>query len=475
MDRKEQCHKIKNFGAVYTPNYIVNMMLELIGYKDNNIIGKHILENSCGEGAFLTEIVSIYCKAFILKYGNNPEILKIHLEKYIHGIEINEEAYLKCRANLDAVAVEYNIYNVSWDLYNDDALYFDKFNGKMDYVIGNPPYVRVHNLDRHSVKQMEFTKTGMTDLYIAFYEISLKQLNKSGKLCYITPSSFFTSKSGMALRNYIKQTKSLSTVIDLGKLQVFENIMSYTAITLFHNNRSFESLSYIDYETKKEHVLPYNKVFQDNLMYFESIEILQLISDINISYEQLNRNCISVKNGYATLADKIFINDNIEDTEIVLPVLKASTGKWSKMIFPYDKDGNPYSEDYIERYYPSIYKYLKANKEKLISRSLEKNSDWFLFGRSQGIKDTFKQKIAINTMIKDIHSIKLNTVNKGNGIYSGLYILTNYTYDDIYNAVYNNEFIIYLKSLKKYKSSGYYTFSSKDLEKYLIYKLQKGA
>ena len=145
------------------------------------------------------------------------------------------------------------------------------------------------------------------------------------------------------------------------------------------------------------------------------------------------------------------------------------------MIFPYDKDGNPYSEDYIERYYPSIYKYLKANKEKLISRSLEKNSDWFLFGRSQGIKDTFKQKIAINTMIKDIHSIKLNTVDKGNGIYSGLYILTNYTYDDIYNAVYNNEFIIYLKSLKKYKSSGYYTFSSKDLEKYLIYKLQKGA
>ena len=59
-------NRIKNFGAVYTPNYIVNMMLELIGYKDNNIIGKHILENSCGEGAFLTEIVSIYCKAFIL-------------------------------------------------------------------------------------------------------------------------------------------------------------------------------------------------------------------------------------------------------------------------------------------------------------------------------------------------------------------------------------------------------------------------
>lgn len=141
------------------------------------------------------------------------------------------------------------------------------------------------------------------------------------------------------------------------------------------------------------------------------------------------------------------------------------------MIFPYDSEGNPYSEEYIEEYYPSIYEYLISHKEKLISRSLEKNSDWFLFGRSQGIKDTFKNKIAINTMIKDFNSIKLNQVEKGMGIYSGLYILSTYTYDDIYNAVYHSDFIKYLKSLRKYKSGGYYTFSSKDLEKYLMYRL----
>ena len=263
----------------------------------------------------------------------------------------------------------------------------------------------------------------------------------------------------------------MNIVIDLGKIQVFDNIMSYTTITLFQKNKNFDNILYIDYETQKESILSYFDIFQDGLMYFESAEILHLISMINISYNMSSNNCISVKNGYATLADKIFINNNIENTDIVLPVLKASTGKWSKCIFPYNEAGNPYSEDYIEQYYPYIYKYLKMHKEKLISRSLEKNSDWFLFGRSQGIKDTFKHKIAINTMIKNKNSIKLNVVEKGNGVYSGLYILTNYTYDDIYNAVYSDEFIIYLKSLKKYKSGGYYTFSSKDLEKYLVYKL----
>ena len=470
MNKTISINRVKNFGAVYTPLYIVQIMLELSGY-DKDILEKHILENSFGDGAFLREIVRKYCNVFTNVYGNKPNILKQHLETYIHGIEINYDEYIKCINMLDVIVSEYGVYNVSWDLYNDNALNFDKFNGKMDYVIGNPPYVRVHNLDRDTVKQMEFTKTGMTDLYIAFYEIGLMQLNKYGKLCYITPSSFFTSKSGITLREYIEKYHSLSDVIDLGKIQVFENIMSYTAVTLFQNNKYFDYINYIDYETKKQQLLPYSEVFQSGQMHFDDLEILDLISTINTYYDILNNSCISVKNGYATLADKIFINNDFMDDNIVLPVLKASTGKWSKMIFPYDSEGNPYSEEYIEEYYPSIYEYLISNKEKLISRSLEKNSDWFLFGRSQGIKDTFKNKIAINTMIKDFNSIKLNQVEKGMGIYSGLYILSTYTFDDIYNAVYHSDFIKYLKSLRKYKSGGYYTFSSKDLEKYLMYRL----
>ncbi len=473
MNQTAEINRVKNFGAVYTPQYIIDIMLELIGYKNNNIIGKHILENSFGDGAFLKNIVKKYCDVFISLYGPKPDVLKQHLETYIHGIEINHDEYLKCIESLDTIVMEYNIFNVVWDLYNEDTLHFNKFDGIMDYVIGNPPYVRVHNLNRAEVKKLTFTKTGMTDLYIAFYEIGLKQLNKYGKLCYITPSSFFTSKSGIALRNYIELNHSLSDIIDLGKVQVFENIMSYTAIALFQNNKYFNNINYVDYETKTSHRLPYASVFQSGFMYFNDLETLDFISIINNTHNDIaDNNYIIVKNGYATLADKIFINDNINDEDIVLPVLKASTGKWSKLIFPYDKNGNPYSEEYIKNKYPYIYFYLNSHREKLTNRSLEKRSKWFLFGRSQGIKDTFKQKIAINNMIKDLKSIKLNKVSQGHGVYSGLYILTSYKYDDVYNAVYNNDFIIYLKSLKKYKSGGYYTFSSKDLEKYLKYKLQ---
>ncbi|MEJ3568453.1 Eco57I restriction-modification methylase domain-containing protein [Ureaplasma parvum] len=63
----------------------------------------------------------------------------------------------------------------------------------MDFVIGNPPYVRIHNLikEPNLIKNYLFSNKGMTDLYIIFYEIGIKMLNKNGILCYITPSSFF--------------------------------------------------------------------------------------------------------------------------------------------------------------------------------------------------------------------------------------------------------------------------------------------
>jgi adenine-specific DNA-methyltransferase len=61
----------------------------------------------------------------------------------------------------------------------------------MDYVVGNPPYVRVHNLRENyeDIKAFSFSKKGMTDLFIVFFEIGFKMLNKTGKMSYISPTS----------------------------------------------------------------------------------------------------------------------------------------------------------------------------------------------------------------------------------------------------------------------------------------------
>ena len=101
-----------------------------------------------------------------------------------------------------------------------------------------------------------------------------------------------------------------------------------------------------------------------------------------------------------------------------------------------------------------------------------KNADfWYLFGRTQALKDVSKIKYAVNTIIKDVQSVKLEFVPQGCGVYSGLYILTAVEFEIIQEILCSEEFVAYVKLLKKYKSGGYYTYSSKDLEQYLNYKL----
>ncbi len=49
--------KHKTLGQVYTPKWIVDEILDLVGYNNSVILDKTILEPACGDGAFLIEIV----------------------------------------------------------------------------------------------------------------------------------------------------------------------------------------------------------------------------------------------------------------------------------------------------------------------------------------------------------------------------------------------------------------------------------
>ena len=47
---------------IYTPQTIVKEMLLLCGYKGKKILKKHVVDNSCGKSAILSEIVEEYIK-----------------------------------------------------------------------------------------------------------------------------------------------------------------------------------------------------------------------------------------------------------------------------------------------------------------------------------------------------------------------------------------------------------------------------
>ena len=421
---------------------------------------KHVIDNSCGDGAFLKEIVKRYCSTF-LEHSTDLFRLKSDLETYIHGIELDTTECELCIQNLDEIVTEFGLSELNWDILNADTLTIDRFNGKMDYVFGNPPYVRVHNLESSydAVKKFRFAEKGMTDLFIVFFEIGFNMLSKDGVMCLITPSSWLSSKAGMNLRTYIKQHKNLSGLIDLEHFQPFE-ATTYTLISRFQKPHSSEKIEYNNYDGNN---------LTKRLNTFNSLAKKKFDGD---SIRNMLDGYVSVKNGFATLADKVFIGD-FDFIEGTIDILKASTGKWSKCIYPYDNQGKPLSLEELE-IHKSAYQHLLSNADKLSKdRDIGDDQYWYLFGRTQALKDVSKVKYAINTIIKDKDSIKLEKVPEGKGLYSGLYILTEIEFEEIEQLVRSEDFIDYIKSLKNYKSGGYYTFASKDLEQYLNYKLSE--
>lgn len=466
----------KSKGRVYTPDYIVKTILDMAHYNGNNILQKHVIDNSCGDGAFLCEIVNRYCEVAI---KNNISIkeLKIHLETYIHGIEIDFFEHKKCLENLNFLIKKYGIEKaLDWDIVCKDALTVDKYNGKMDFVLGNPPYVRVHNLNNslQTAKKFSFAQDGMTDLYIVFYEIGIQMLNENGILGYITPSSFFNSIAGTCMRKYLVQKNLIEIITDLKHYQAF-NTTTYTTIVVLNKNKTDNNLKYFQFDEKTKspyyvETLTYDDCYIAGNFYFGAKENLNLLKKIFLNTKHCN---VQVKNGYATLCDNVYIGNFDFKSKYIIPVIKASRGETKQIIYPYDKNGKPISEKELSEN-KELYKYLLGNKEKLLKRSLENKtrSCWFAFGRSQAVNDTYKDKLVINALLRTHKDLKILFAPSGTGVYSGFYITGDFkTLSDLPDILLSEEFSTYISLLGKYKSGGYYTFSSKDIKAYLDYKL----
>lgn len=237
----------KTAGRVYTPDYIVNNILDLCGYTGAEILGKHIIDNSCGDGAFLVQVVFRYCAA-AREAGLSADQTAVALSHFIHGIEIDADECDKCRRNLSTAATVCGVTNTSWDIVCGDALDITVYNGKMDYVVGNPPYVRVHNLlgNYNSVKSYSFAQGGMTDLFIVFYEIGMNMLNGAGVLGYITPSSLYNSVAAATMRARLSCDRNIRAVVDLKHFQPFD-ATTYTTIMILSRKPN----GFVDYRSAK--------------------------------------------------------------------------------------------------------------------------------------------------------------------------------------------------------------------------------
>lgn len=468
---------IKNLGQTFTPSWIVNFMLDKINYNDTDILNKTILEPSCGNGAFLTEIVKRFIEIAI-KNGKNKTEIKNLLEQNIFGVEIDKILYNQCLQNLDHITQKYGINNVKWNIICGDFLSCQL--EKMDFIVGNPPYVRIHNLDlktRNLIKnKYSFCKNGITDLYIAFYEEVLNLIKTDGIVSFITPNSFLRNASAKTFRNYVSKNHLLHEFIDFGERQIFEKVSTYTAICILKHYSC--KTRYYKYQNNK---IEFIKEF--NLNNFINKDWCFDVDDHAVPFFKSKKFAFDVKYGFATLRDKIYISDidNEQDKyinfngfkiekDITKPVIKASLSnkKSQRIIYPYlnfNHKAFMISEKDMQETYPYCYEYLLHHKSELLKRDIDKDHKaWYQYGRSQAINHIFQDKLVISGIAKD--SINVRFADANTAVYSGMFLISDHL-QEIHDILQSKDFLTYIRKVGKDIRGGYKTFNTRQIKEFL--------
>ena len=154
----------KENGIVFTPEWVADFMIEEI-FKDQKITGNEkILDAGCGEGVFVT----IAAQKFSELTGKNIEKV---IEQNIYFADISDEHIEKTKQNLQQLSKnKIKKFNAI-----ADDFFFHDFGEKFDFIIGNPPYVRIQNLNgRKEQLQKNYitASNGSIDLYnkiVLFY------------------------------------------------------------------------------------------------------------------------------------------------------------------------------------------------------------------------------------------------------------------------------------------------------------------
>lgn len=208
-------------GQVTTKAHIVDLILDLAQYDGNR--SKRLLDPGCGEGAF-----TIAAAARLVRSGAQRSFDA--LANCIVAIEKDESAASVCRTRLvDALCDEGVSHAVARRLASHWVSTGDflecELDGGFDIVVGNPPYVRQEAIPK---TKLERYRAGFecffdrADLYVAFFERSLKLLAPDGRLAFICPDRFARNNYGRKLRALIADHFSVEFVLDLAQSSPFE-------------------------------------------------------------------------------------------------------------------------------------------------------------------------------------------------------------------------------------------------------------
>ncbi|WP_186777821.1 Eco57I restriction-modification methylase domain-containing protein [Streptomyces salinarius] len=238
------------YGEVFTRRWVVETILDLVGYTaDKDLTQMKLVEPSVGSGAFFVPVLERLL-----------ESAKVHgtelsaLVGCLYGLDLQQEHVATCRKKsadmlqaAGASPAEARALSAGWLRHGDFLL--DEVPTDVDFVIGNPPYIRTEDLDDETeaaYRKTWRTMRGRADIYVGFYERSLSMLASGGKVGFICADRWMRNAYGKHLRGLVTSRYAVESVWQMHDVDAFEaEVSAYPAITVLANSEQ-GSATFID-------------------------------------------------------------------------------------------------------------------------------------------------------------------------------------------------------------------------------------
>ncbi|MFV0260736.1 MAG: Eco57I restriction-modification methylase domain-containing protein [Acidimicrobiales bacterium] len=396
-------------GEVFTRRWVVELLLDLAGYRAEEDLGASVVvEPSCGCGAFIIPIVERLADS-CARHGRRLSDLG-HAIRAFDLLEPNVEHTRK--AVIDKLLELGEPLDVAERLsgqwvVTDDFLLADHRGLEADFVVGNPPYIRLEDVPDEisdAYRSALTTMRGRADIFVGFFERGLSLLAPDGRLAFICADRWMRNQYGAHLRSFVAPRYAVDGVLVLHDVDAFEDpVAAYPAITVIRNGPQgpakvadttaafgpSDAGSIANWFTNAHLPVPVSSAA------FEAAELpawfsggahwpagsphdLELIAHLEARFAPLEDpgTGTRVGIGVATGCDDVFITTHADDVEPsrLLPLLTASDiaggeAEWGGRYLV-----NPWEQGRLVELsdFPGLTRYLEAHGERIRGRHVAK-------------------------------------------------------------------------------------------------------
>jgi len=477
----------KEHGVVMTRIEVVSFMLDICGYaSDRDLSDIRVLEPAAGEGVFVLECIRRLHESSI-KFGFDFS----KSLKNLKAIEIEKERAEHLQKNisnaLDGFGIKKAAQRAAQIVVHSDYLLSNL--GVFDVIAGNPPYIRNEKipLEKKRAYQNKFpTFKHRSDIYIAFFEKSLRSLTTRGRLCFICSDRWMKNTYGLALRKLIASSFGVPVIVNLNRADAFaEKVYGYPSIieitsrpansTCYFEIRDLDELKQLNDTLKSDRHIEGPSPITKRIPQYGEPWFFDDSADLEVNqFPLIEQQGFRIGIGVATGSDEIFIGPVEQfkvEKEVLLPIvlsqdIRDGKIKWSGnyLINPFDKSTGKQLD--LNRY-PKLKAYLYAAKARLEKRHVSKKNPRFWYRTIDKVIPELRDKPKL--LLPDIKKNQVIALEEGRYYpHHNIYYIHNETTADLklLGAILMSDFVLkQMQNVSTLMHGGFVRWQSQNLRR----------